>query len=298
MQAERSDAAIAVEEQPVRDSTASGFGEPLCRREDARMLAGAGRFIADLHVAGCLSLVFVRSPLARAAIEGLQVDAARETPGVVRIYTGIDVGGLRRPRVSPVLGDVESPDMPILADGEIRAVGQPVVAVVAESEAAASEAADRVEMDLEPREPICDPEAALAAPALFPELAGNVVAHKHWRSGDPERAFAGASVIAEAAVRHPRVAPSPLECRATLAQWDPQTERLTVWTGTQTPHRSSSSMAAFPSREGRTGPLPGIGSLRAPNRRFGRARPTLRTAKHGVAAAVSRRCRSTGRRAW
>ena len=231
------------EEQPVRDSTASGFGESLCRREDPRMLAGAGRYIADLHVAGCLSLVFVRSPLARAAIEGLQVDAARETPGVVRIYTGIDVGGLRRPRVNPVLGDVESPDLPILAEGEIRAVGQPVVAVVAESEAAAREAADRVEMDLEPLEPICNPEAALAAPALFPELAGNVVAHKHWRSGDPEREFAGASVIAEVAVRHPRVAPSPLECRATLAQWDPETERLTVWIGTQTPHRARDDIA-------------------------------------------------------
>ena len=243
MQAERSDTAIAVDERPVRESTASGFGEPLRRREDARMLSGAGRYVADLPIAGCLSLVFVRSPFARAAITGLRVGAARATPGVIEIYTGNDVGGLPRPRVNPVMGDVEAPDMPILAEGELRAVGQPVVAIVAESEAAAREAADQVEMDVEPLQPICDPEAALDAVALFPEIASNVVADKRWRSGDPDGAFAGAAVTAEVTIRHPRVAPAPLECRATLAQWDSGAERLTVWTGTQTPHRTRDDIA-------------------------------------------------------
>ena len=243
MQAECGDMAVAVDERPVPDSTASGFGEPLRRREDARMLAGASRYVADLPVPGCLSMVFVRGPLARATIEGLHLDAARATPGVVEIYTGSDTRCLPRPRVSPVLGDVEVPDMPILAEGELRAVGQPVVAIVAESEAAAREAADRVEVDLDPLDPICDAEAALDAPALFPEIAGNVVARKCWRSGDPDGGFAGALVTAEVTVRHPRVAPSPLECRATMARWDERAERLTVWTGTQTPHRARDDIA-------------------------------------------------------
>ena len=243
MRAARSDTEVAVEEQPVRDPNASGFGEPLCRREDARMLSGAGHYVADLPIADCLSLVFVRSPFAHASIERLEVDAARAIPGVVEIYTGIDTGCLPRPRVNPVMGDVEIPDMPILALGEVRAVGQPIVAIVAESEAAAREAADRVGMDIRPLEPICDPEAALVAPALFPEIASNVVSHRHWRSGDPDGAFESASVIAEATIRYPRVAPSPLECRATLAQWDPEAERMTIWTGTQTPHRTRDDIA-------------------------------------------------------
>ena len=243
MQPERSEMPGTLEEWLATDTSASGFGKPLCRREDARMLTGAGRYIADLPVPGCLWMVFARSPVARAAINGLRVDAARATPGVVVIYTGSDLGGLPRPPVNPVMGDVEAPDMPILAHRELRAVGEPVVAIVAETWAAALEAADRVEMDLGPLEPFCDPEAALDAAALFQEIAGNVLTDKRRRNGDPESAFAGASVTAEVAIRHPRVAPAPLECRATLAKWDPEAERLTVWTGTQTPHRARDDLA-------------------------------------------------------
>ena len=243
MHAERDAIATAVDEQAVSDSTLGDFGKPLHRREDERLLSGAGRYIADLSVAGCLSMVFVRSPVARAAIERLHVDGARKVPGVAAIYAGSDTGDLPRPRVNPVLGEFDAPEMSILARGELRAVGQPVVAIVADSEAAALEAADRIEMDFAPREPICDPETALASAPLFPEISGNVVANKRWRSGDPDRAFAGATVTAEVTVRHPRVAPAPLECRATLARWDPEAERLTVWTGTQTPHRARDDIA-------------------------------------------------------
>ena len=243
MHASFSDPTGTVDERAVSDTTASGFGKPLCRREDARMLTGAGRYVSDLSIPGCLSMVFVRSPLPRAAVKGLRLAAARATPGVVEIYTGSDTGVLTRPRINPVLGEIETPDMPILARDELRAVGQPMVAIVAESEAAALEAADRVEVDLEPLEPVCDPEAALDALALFPEIASNVLVDRHCRSGDPDRAFPGAAFTAEVTVRHPRVAPAPLECRAILAAWDPQEGHLTIWTGTQTPHRARDDIA-------------------------------------------------------
>ena len=221
----------------------SGFGEPLRRREDPRLLTGDGRFVADLPAAGCLSMVFVRSPVARAAIRGLRLAAARAAPQVVEVYAGSELGSLPRPRVNPVLGELDPPRMPILAEGEVRAEGQPIVAIVAETEIAALEAAALVEMDLDPVEPICDAEAALHAPALFPEMSGNVVADRRWRSGSPDSGFAGAAVIAEVTIRHPRVAPAPLECRASLAQWDAEAECLTVWTGTQTPHRARDDLA-------------------------------------------------------
>ena len=215
----------------------------MLRREDPRLLTGNGRYVADLSDVDCLSMVFVRSPVARAAIRDLNVDGARVMPGVAAIYTGRDVDGLRRPRVNAVLGAVEVPDTPILARGELRAVGQPMVAIVAQTEAAALAAADRVEMDLDPLEPVCDPEAALESAALFPEVPGNVVASRRWRCGDPGVAFAGAAATAEVTIRHPRVAPAPLECRASLARWDRQARRLTIWAGTQTPHRARDDIA-------------------------------------------------------
>ena len=238
-----SDTVAAFPERPVPNLATSGFGAPLRRREDPRMVTGGGRYVADLPGADCLSMVFVRSPVARSVIRDLKLDRARAMPGVAAVYTGHDVDGLRRPRVNAVLGEIEAPRLAILAAGELRAVGQPVAAIVAETEAEALAAADRVEMDLEPLEPVCDPEAALETAALFPGLSSNVVADERWRNGDPDRASAGAAVIAQLAVRHPRVAPAPLECRASLAQWDRNAERLTIWTGTQTPHRARDDIA-------------------------------------------------------
>ncbi len=235
--------AVAFGERPVSDVAAGGFGAPVLRREDPRMLTGNGRFVADLAGADSLSIVFVRSPIARASIRALSVDGARAMPGVAGIYTGRDVDGLPRPRVNAVLGDFEAPDMPILAQREVRAVGQPIVAIVAETEAVAHAAADRVEMDFEPLEPICDPEAAFGSAAIFPEMSSNSVAAAHWRNGDPDRAFADAAVTAEVTVRHPRIVPAPLECRASFARWDGEEQCLTVRIGTQTPHRARDDIA-------------------------------------------------------
>ena len=217
--------------------------EPIGRREDAALLAGRGRFVADLAAEGCLSMVFVRSPLPRAAIRALRLEAARSVPGVVGLYTGADVANLPRPGVNPVLGEFDAPVMPILAEDDLRALGQPVVAIVAESEAAALDAADRVEMDLEPLEPICDPQVALTAPPLLPETASNVIIDKSWCSGDSESGFDNAAVTAEVTIRHPRVAPASLECRSIMAEWDAGAEGLAIWSGTQTPHRARNDIA-------------------------------------------------------
>ena len=243
MHAERSNAARMLGEWRVPASDPSGFGEPLTRREDARLLAGAGRFVADLPLSGCLSMVFVRSPMARASIRALRLGAARASPNVVRIYTGDDLGRLTPPRANPVMGEVPASDLPVLARSELHCVGQPLAAVVAESEAAALEAADRVELDLDSHEPVCDAQAALGAAPFFPESTDNVVVDKRWRNGDPEGGFTDAALVSEVTIRHPRVAAAPLECRATAARWDGETGHLTVWTGTQTPHRARDDIA-------------------------------------------------------
>ena len=188
-------------------------------------------------------MVFVRSPLPRAAIRALRLEAARSVPAVVALYTGADVANLPRPGVNPVLGEFDAPVMPILAEDDVRALGQPVVAIVAEGEAAALDAADRVEMDLEPLEPICDPDAALTAPPLLPETASNVIVDERWGWGDAAQTLANAAVTVEVTIQHPRVAPAPLECRAIAAEWDDDAGRLMIWSGTQTPHRARSDIA-------------------------------------------------------
>lgn len=240
--AERGKMAHALERRPTLDLAGGGFGEPLPRFEDDRMLRGGGRYVADLPLADCLSMAFVRSPAARAEIEALHLDAARAAAGVVAIYTGRDFAGLPQPRINARLGDIDAPDRPVLARGELRAVGQPVVAIVADSAAAAREAADLVVMELGPQKAICDPEAAIDAAAIFPETAGNTVLDHRWRSGDPS-AWDAATTTAEIEIRHPGVAPAPLECRATAAAWDRDGEHLTIWTGTQTPQRARDDIA-------------------------------------------------------
>ena len=243
MRPKHSHLAGVTEDRPTPDKSAGGFGEPLSRREDARLLAGRGSFVGDLALEGCLSVVFVRSPVPRATIGALRLDAARAVPGVIDLYTGADVAGLHRPRVRPVLRDFDAPAMPILAQDEVHAVGQPVVAVVAKSEATALDAADQVEMDLEALEPVGDPEAALVAPPLLPDTASNVIVDETWCCGDAARAFTNAAVIVDVAIRHPRVVAAPLECRATVADWNGDSEYLTVWSGTQTPHRARNDYA-------------------------------------------------------
>ena len=119
--------------------------------------------------------------------------------------------------MNPVLGQVDVPAMPLLVNGDVCTVGQPIVAIVAESETAALDAAERTEMDLTPLEPVCNTEPALVAPALFPELSGNTMVDESWHSGDAARAFAGAAEIAEVTIWHPRVATAQLERRATVA---------------------------------------------------------------------------------
>ena len=243
MRAEQSQVSDTVEARGAPGATASGFGAPLARREDARLLAGRGRFVADLAADGCLSMVFVRSPVSRASIAGLRLSEARAAPGVVGLYAGDTVASLTGPSMNPVLEAIDAPAMPILAQSDVRAVGQPVVAIVAESEAEALDSADKVEIDLEPLQPVCDPEAALAATALIAGMDGNTVVDNTWRAGDTESAFAGAAVTAEVTIRHPRIAPMPLECRATMAEWDEDSQRLTIWSSTQTPHRARSDLA-------------------------------------------------------
>ncbi|HUT50003.1 MAG TPA: xanthine dehydrogenase family protein molybdopterin-binding subunit [Alphaproteobacteria bacterium] len=219
------------------------IGRSRRRVEDARLVTGQGRFVGDIVPAGCLHAAFLRSPHARAAITALDTRAAEVAPGVVAVFSGAQVAGLGDLPVNPLVETLRVPPFPILAQGSVEAVGQPVAAVVAETLAAALDAAELIEVDYDPAPAVLG--SAADAPTLFPEVPENEAALQSWHAGDVEAAFAAADEVVRVSVQHARLAPLTLEPRAVLAEWDEGTGALTVRLSTQTPHRARADLAAI-----------------------------------------------------
>jgi carbon-monoxide dehydrogenase large subunit len=210
--------------------TSSIFGSVVHRTEDPRFLTGRARYVDDLPVDGALRAVFVRSMMAHARIDGIDVEAALAFPGVVAILTAVDLGLAPQ----PPSGNVRGPfPRPILAVDVVRHVGEPVAVVVADTFAHAQDAAEAVVVEVDPLPVVVGPEAAVAedAPVLFPE-AGTNVAHRFEKRWD-EDVLAGAEVVVRGRFVNQRVAPVPLEANAVAAQ--PSGDGLTMWVSTQIP---------------------------------------------------------------
>jgi carbon-monoxide dehydrogenase large subunit len=207
------------------------FGSVVHRVEDPRFLTGAARYVANLPVEGALRATFVRSMMAHARIVGVDTSAARAVPGVIAVLTAADLDLRPQPPSGEVLGPFERP---VLAAGTVRFVGEAVALVLADSRAAAEDAAELVEVALEPLDAVVGFEAALdpSAPLLFPRAGTNLAAE--FQEAWDEDVLEGAEVVARVRVRHQRLAPSPMEPNAMLAVPgdDPA---LTVWVSTQVP---------------------------------------------------------------
>ncbi|MEV8226833.1 xanthine dehydrogenase family protein molybdopterin-binding subunit [Streptomyces sp. NPDC079167] len=226
------------------------IGRAVPRVEDDRLLRGNGRYVDDIALPGAVEAAFLRSPHAHARIESIDVKAALEAPGVVAVWTGGDVADLppllnkEELRTPPGLAELLDPTvrmtpMPLLADDKVLYVGQPVAVVLAESRYLAEDALELLDVRYTPLPVLVDPEDALSpgAPLLHEELPDNTAVAVATRVGEPDAAFASAhTVVAERFEAHRYVA-SPIETRAVSAQVDPYSGGLTVWAGTQTPHR-------------------------------------------------------------
>jgi len=223
-----------------------GIGASVRRVEDARYLRGAGRYVADISLPGELHCVLVRSPHAHAHIRAIDVSAAHACPGVVAVFTGADmaadqVGPMRAGWVirSADGRPMAEPPRFALARETVRHVGEPVVAVVAETSFAAMDAAERVSVDYAPLPAVTNGRAALApgAPQLHAVAPGNVCFR--WTRGDEaavRRGFAGAAHVVALDLVNNRLVGAAIEPRAVLAVPDPVTWRLTVYDTTQVPH--------------------------------------------------------------
>jgi carbon-monoxide dehydrogenase large subunit len=227
------------------------IGQSPRRKEDARLLVGAGRFVDDVRLPDLLHLVLVRSTHARARLVRVDVSAARRVPGVVAVSaddlaeTALLPAASADPTNPYVVFDSPRPQ-PVLARGEVRHVGEAVAAVLADDRYAAADAAEAVVVEYEPWPAVVDAEAAMAdtAPQVHAGQS-NVVGRIEKVVGDVARAFAEAAVVVEDRLGHVRVSSMALEPRAVCASFAADTETLTVWAGHQQPFNLRSAVATL-----------------------------------------------------
>jgi carbon-monoxide dehydrogenase large subunit len=220
------------------------IGHSVARVEDAALLRGRARFLDDLHPAGLLHVALVRSPLAHARIDGWDLDLARQAPGVVAVFSGSDLEGLAEAfRVHVTTPGAIAPDRWLIARDRVRFVGEVLAAVVADSRYRAEDAADLVSIDMKqlPMVSTIDDAMAEGAALVHDNVPDNIYFHGHQVLGDLDRAFAEADVVIESETVHPRVAPSPIECRGAIAA--PDGKGVVEWSSTQAPYLVADAIA-------------------------------------------------------
>jgi carbon-monoxide dehydrogenase large subunit len=214
------------------------IGARVQRTEDPRLLTGRGGYVDDRQVMNVLHVAFRRSDHSHARIRAIDCRAAQAAPGVVAVLTSDDLDEMVRPlrATSRMAGYYATPIFP-LARGKVRYVGEPVVGVVAESRYLAEDAAELIEIDFEPLPVVADPEAAAqpSAPLLHDEAGTNVILSREFKRGDVDAAIEAAPVRVKGRFRMRRKTATAIEPRASLAEYDPGRDALTLHSSTQIP---------------------------------------------------------------
>jgi aerobic carbon-monoxide dehydrogenase large subunit len=222
------------------------FGARVRRREDARLVTGRGRYVADVALPGLLHVAIHRSPHAHARIRSVRAEAARKCPGVVRVLVPADVAALGRLPVIVPHASLKAPACPeILPQQIVSYAGQPVALVVAESAAMAADALDVLRVDYEPLPAVASLDDALGGDGPRVHPGGNIAARFTQRVGDPAAGMAGADVVVRERFRLHRGAGMAMETRAITARWDADLGQLTVWSTTQAPQILRRMLARF-----------------------------------------------------
>ncbi len=196
-----------------------------------------------------LHAVFVRSPAAHARIRGIDVSRAATAPGVVFALTGLELV-----KELPPVPDTQlalpskwtalvqhkfiNPQQPLLAHDKVRHVGEAVAVIVAESRYAAEDAAQLVELALDPLPAVLDPEQALSTGAtiVHDKFSTNLIGGFTVGKGDIERAMASAPHTLKRRFHHHRYAAMPMECRGVVSLYEPRNDAVTIWSSTQVVH--------------------------------------------------------------
>lgn len=229
------------------------MGQSPRRREDARFVTGGGAYLDDLRFDRVAHAVVLRSPHAHASIEAIDTVAAARAPGVLAVLTASDAeaDGLKalRPYVEANAQTGEPfafALQPLLARDKVRFAGEPVAFVVAETHAAALDAAELIEVHYAPLPAVTTADAARApgAPVLSAEVPGNVCLD--WRTGDAEgadRGFRQAAHVVSLRLDNHRIVMNPMEPRGGVGTFDPASGRYTLHVSSQSIHNNRNHIA-------------------------------------------------------
>lgn len=212
-------------------------GARVPRVEDTRLLTGRGTYVDDIQRPGMLHACFVRSPFARATVNGIDTAAALALPGVQAVFTAADINPDVREAWHAVAGkDIADTPRPPLADGEVKFVGDPVALVVAASRRLAEDAADLVDVDYTPLPALADFRKAIGAEVVVHQAYPDNVAGGMGGMPPDEDVFANAAHVVEERIYQQMYVPVPMETRGIVVEWTAGTSELTVWGSSQTPH--------------------------------------------------------------
>jgi carbon-monoxide dehydrogenase large subunit len=216
----------------------NGAYGPVPRKEDARFIRGRGMFVDDIKLPGMLYGAILRSPLPHARITAIDTVAAEGHPRVEAVFTGQDLAALGLAWMPTISQDAQA----VLATDKVRFQGQEVAFVVAQDRYSARDALELIHVEYEPLPVVADAERALdpGAPVIRDDLPGKADNHIFdWEAGDKaatDAVFAAADVVVSQDMLYPRSHPAPLETCGMVADMDPVSGRLTLWSTSQAPH--------------------------------------------------------------
>lgn len=229
-----------------------GIGDRVTRREDYRFLTGQGQYTDDINLPNQTYAYILRSPHAHANIASIDTSAAQQAEGVVAVFTSADIseiGGVpcgwqvHNKDGSPMA----EPKHPVLAEGKVRHVGDPVAMVIAENLAQAKDAAELIEVDYQELPAVIDmPSALNGGSCVHDEAADNIC--YDWELGDKatmQAAFSNAHHVTKLDLVNNRLVANPMEPRAAIGSYSPANGEYTLHTTSQNPHVIRLLMGAF-----------------------------------------------------
>ncbi len=231
----------------------TGIGASVRRKEDIRFVRGAGKYTDDINLVGQTYAYILRSPHAHAKIVSLDTSEAQSKDGVAAVFTACDmesVGGIPCGwQVHSKDGEpMAEPKHPVLAEGKVRHVGDPVAVVIAETKQQARDAAEAIAVEYEELEAVVDMKAAVmdGATAVHDDVGHNVC--YDWVLGDPDatdEVFSNAAHVVSLDLVNNRLIPNAMEPRCAIGDYDSSSGQHTLHTTSQNPHVIRLLMAAF-----------------------------------------------------
>src|SRR6056300_658651 len=224
----------------------SGIGASSKRREDIRFLTGTGQYSDDINIHGQAHVYFLRSDVAHGRINKIDTAAASAMPGVVRIFTGADfegIGGLPCGwQVTDRFGAVmKEPAHPVLAQGKVRHVGDPICAIVADTLEQAKDAAKAIELDIVELPAVVNMKDALkpTSAKVHDDLSDNLCYDWGFIEDNRdavEQAIKIAAHVTTLELVNQRLAPNAMEPRVAVGDYNKGTDESTLYTTSQNPH--------------------------------------------------------------